>query len=510
MKKQLLTALLTLGGLSAFAQAEFDALRLNQTDIAGTARYVAMSGAFGALGGDMSAINLNPAGIGVYRSSEFSFTPSFQMDATKTDFKQTSGASSIGNASKTKLLVNGFGYVGSFRTYDESAISNFNFGITYNRVADYNNNTHVVGLDRQTSLLDKVCDVENKMWYDDGTHPDHTNFYKYMNGVHVIGLNTANDAYIPRLSGGELTNSDMNLEESGGIDAWNFTLGANYNHSLYIGIGLGIQNVLYERTSKYTESYQFNGGTEFRNALTTSGAGFDFKAGLIYRPVPELRLGISYKTGTYFALTDVFNASMTSWGFRDPITDVLYNPDPVVVGTEQSVDYLLETPWQMTLSAAYQIQDKGMVSMDFDYVDSRNTTLKNNMGYEMTDINDYMAYDFRENYRFRVGAEWRLTDNFSVRGGGAYYMSPLISNLETFDIATAYTRPEYSMLKYTVYSSAGVGYRSGAFFLDAALQNRFNNEHFYNYCDLFDNTDVKYAQVNRNKTNLVLTTGFKF
>ncbi len=504
MKKYIITAFLSAIGLTAFAQAEFDALRLSQSDISGTARYVSMSGAFGALGGDMSAISLNPAGIGVYRSSEFTLSPSFQQDVSTSIFKNDKS-----KASKTKALMNGFGYVGSFRTYDESAISNFNFGITYNRVADFNRNTSVIGTNRQTSFLDRVSAVENGMWQNNGTNKYHTDFFQYMNGVHVIGLNTAGDAYIPMLANGELQNNDMSLKESGGIDSWNFTLGANYNHTLYIGIGLGIQNILYQRESSYREVYQYNGGTELRNALTTSGAGFDFKAGAIYRPIPELRLGISYRTGTYYALTDVFNASMASWGFRDA-NDVLYSPDPVVVGSEQSVDYLLQTPWQLTLSAAYQFKNKGMLSIDFDYVNNQSTNLKNSSGYDMTDINDYMAYDFRKSYNVRIGVEMRLTDNFSARLGGAYYLSPLISNLENFDIATAYTRPDYSILKSTVYASTGVGYHSGAFFMDAALQERFSNEHFYNFCDMIVNTDVKYANLTRTRSNLVVTAGFKF
>jgi hypothetical protein len=505
MKKYMLLVILSACGLSALAQAEFDALRLSQSDIIGTARYVSMSGAFGALGGDMSAISLNPAGIGVYRSSEFSFSPSFQQDVSKTNL-----GGSLGEASKIKLLMNGLGYVGSFRTYDESAITNFNFGVTYSRLADFNRNTKVVGTGRATSLLDRVCSVENNMWYDDGTHPDHTSFYKFLNGVHVIGLNTAGTAYVSPLSDGELLNSDMFLEESGGIDSWNFTLGANYNHTLYIGIGLGIQNIRYDRKSTYSEDYEYGGGTELRNVLTTTGTGIDFKAGVIYRPVPELRLGLSYRTGTYYALTDVFNASMTSWGFRDPITDAVYNPDPVVQGSEQYVDYMLQTPWQMTLSAAYQFENKGLLSVDFDYVDNRATTLKDGSGYEMTDINDYMDYDFQKSYNVRVGGEMRVTDNFSARLGGAYYLSPLISNLETFDIATAYTRPEYTLVNSTMYASAGAGYRSGAFFLDAALQDRISNEHFYNFCDMSATTNVKYATLKRDKLNLVVTAGFKF
>ena len=495
-------AFLTACGLSAFAQAEFDALRFSQTDIIGTARYVSMSGAFGALGGDMSAISLNPAGIGVYRSSEFSLSPAFQQDITKSNLN-----GKMADASKVNMLMNGFGYVGSFRTYDESAISNFNFAITYNRVADFNRNTDVVGVDRTTSLLDRICAVENTLSY-------HTNYYDYVDGVHVIEpyVNSqGKNQYRPRLDNGELVSlSNMKMQESGGINSWNFTLGANYNHTLYVGIGLGIQSLIYDKSTIFSEEYQLGGGTELRNVLSTTGSGIDFKAGVIYKPVPELRLGISYRSGSYYMLTDVYKTSMASWGFRDPISNVPYNPDPTAIGNETAVDYMLKTPWQLTLSAAYQFGSKGLLSVDFDCMDNRSTNLKSGDGFEMEDINYYIENDFKISYNVRVGGEMRLTDNFSARLGAAYYMSPLVSNVETYDIATAYTSPEYSVPKSTVYGSMGVGYHSGAFFTDAALQQRISNEHFYDFCDMSNIAQTKYAALTRTKMNLVLTAGYKF
>lgn len=508
MKKYSFIALMSAVSLTVSAQAEFDALRYSQSDITGTARYVSMSGAFGALGGDMSAISLNPAGIGVYRSSEFSFSPSYQQDKANTNYE-----GSLGEASSIKLLMNGVGYVGSFRTYDESAISNFNFGITYNRVADFNRKTQVYGVNRPISLLDRVNYVENDMFYQDGSHPDHTSFYKFLNGVHVIGLNSTGDAYESPLQANETLNSSMFLEESGGIDSWNFTLGANYNHSLYVGIGLGIQTIRYDKYSTYREEYELNGGTELRNTLTTTGSGVDFKAGVIYKPIPELRLGLSVHSGTYYSLTDVYNASMASWGFINPSTNAPYSPDPLYEGTEQYVDYILQTPWQMTFSAAYQFGNRGLLSLDVDYVDNRNTKMLNSMGYEMTDINYYIENDFQESYNIRLGGEMRLNDNFSARLGAAYYMSPMISNLEIYDIATAYTMPDYSIVKSTMYASLGAGYREGAFFMDVALQDRISNEHFFNFCEIIvDNQTFAptYSNLTRDRLSLVMTAGFKF
>ena len=76
MKKLLSYITLALLTVSvSFAQNETDALRFSQFNYGGTARFMSMGGAFGALGGDFSSLAINPAGIGIYRRSEFSFTP---------------------------------------------------------------------------------------------------------------------------------------------------------------------------------------------------------------------------------------------------------------------------------------------------------------------------------------------------------------------------------------------------------------------------------------------------
>ncbi|MCX6308003.1 MAG: hypothetical protein NTY32_03910, partial [Bacteroidia bacterium] len=324
-------------------------------------------------------------------------------------------------------------------------------------------------------------------------------------------LDETGTGYVSRVANDELSNSDMQLIESGGIDSWNFTLGANYNHNLYVGFGIGLQSILYEKSSSYIEDFSTTKGIELRNALTTSGSGINFKAGVIYRPVPELRLGFSYNTGTYYMMTDVFSASMASWGFKDPITDLVYSTNQTHIDNEQYVDYMLKAPWQMTLSAAYQFEKRGLFSFDMDYVDNSSMNLKDDNGYEYSDINSRMNTHFSKSLNFRIGGEMRLNDNFSARLGAAYYGSPLVPNLEDKYIDTPNTRPDYSMVKSTMYASMGVGYRSGAFFTDVALQERVSNEHFFNYYDDISLAgEPKYATLTRNKTSFVVTAGVKF
>ena len=75
MKK--ISVLIALGMLMiapwGMAQTIYDGAKLTGKDLNGTARIVGMGGAMGALGGDISTMGTNPAGIGLYRSSDLGF-----------------------------------------------------------------------------------------------------------------------------------------------------------------------------------------------------------------------------------------------------------------------------------------------------------------------------------------------------------------------------------------------------------------------------------------------------
>src|SRR5688572_11795726 len=87
MKKTLqLLAISSLFVTGAFAQNESDVLRYSQLSFGGTARYMSMGGAFGALGADASTLSTNPAGIAMYRKSELTFTPSFTNTSTESEY----------------------------------------------------------------------------------------------------------------------------------------------------------------------------------------------------------------------------------------------------------------------------------------------------------------------------------------------------------------------------------------------------------------------------------------
>src|SRR5690606_18281801 len=101
MKKNLLLLVGLAFMCSAYAQEGQDALRYSLSEIQGTARYRAISGAFGALGGDMSAVSSNPAGSAVFVSRQASFSLS-RLNITK-DTKFFKGVNSNSNSEFDKI-----------------------------------------------------------------------------------------------------------------------------------------------------------------------------------------------------------------------------------------------------------------------------------------------------------------------------------------------------------------------------------------------------------------------
>ena len=71
--------LTVLTAFTGYGQSAYDAWRFSQNEYEGTARSVAMGNAFTALGGDLGAITINPAGSAVAGYSQFTLTPSITI-----------------------------------------------------------------------------------------------------------------------------------------------------------------------------------------------------------------------------------------------------------------------------------------------------------------------------------------------------------------------------------------------------------------------------------------------
>ena len=128
------------------AQNEVDALRYSQTYITGTAKSVSMAGALGAVGGDFSALSINPAGIGLYRSSALSFSPTMYTNSTQSEFLGNSFTDDVVN-----LKIGNFGVVLNNSKGRESGWISTSFGFGYNQVANFNQDIIMKGINNNNS-----------------------------------------------------------------------------------------------------------------------------------------------------------------------------------------------------------------------------------------------------------------------------------------------------------------------------------------------------------------------
>lgn len=478
------------------AQDLADALRFSSTQVQGTARAGAMGNAFGALGGDFTSAGINPAGIGLYRSSEFTVTPI--SGSTKVE------GSYYGRTmenSDYKFSLNNMSYVYAIpvAANNEAGIVSVSLGFGYNRVKDFNSDAVIQGYDVNGSYMDYFVDRANQgIWSD---------FYEELawDTDMLIYDENGNEYYSDIQDAGYGQSQRKTYSKNGSIDEYSFVMGINFNHKLYLGMAWGINDLNYsEGTTIYendeNNNINFVNNYQFNSYFSTYGTGHNFKFGAIYKPVNELRLGISVHTPTYYYLHDNFNTSMFS--------DITYN-DGRETYNEYSpyneYDYHLQTPMRTTFSGAYVIGKKGIISADYEMVNYGKAKLKDGAdGYDFYDENAEIKEAYKNSGNFRVGAELMATNNFSLRGGFEYH-------------ATAYNEVAFgtnqlnSDEKMLVYA-AGIGYRTGLFFADLTYRYSTLENYDYPYSTPSSNAypAPQAASFNTIKNDVLFTLGFRF
>lgn len=462
------------------AQDLVDALRYSDLQVQGTARAGAMGNAFGALGGDFTSASINPAGIGLYRSSELTVTPIFGSTRVETNYLGTNR-----EESDFKFSLNNLSYVYSLpiAAKNEAGIVSINFGVGYNRIKDLNSDAVIQGYNVIGSYMDQFSSNANKDNWND--------MYEELAWQTYMLNERENGEYYSEMQDAEYEQSLRKTHsKNGSIDEYSFVMGINFNYKLYIGMAWGINDLSYsEGTTIYEKNDNGNipnfNNYQFNSYLSTYGTGHNFKFGLIYKPINQLRLGISIHTPTFYHLYDDFNTSMySSVGRGNYEENSPYN----------EFNYQLQTPMRTTFSGAYVIGKKGLISVDYELVDYGKAKLKDGDFY---DENQEIMDAYKTSGNLRIGGEFMATNNFSLRGGFEYH-GPSIMNIDN---------------KLLVYST-GIGYRTGLFFADLAYRYSTIQEYFLPY-ELPSNSIINYpepqaASFNTIKNDVLFTIGFKF
>lgn len=542
----IIASLLILGTAAAKAQSAVDAMTLSQGDLKGTARFMSMGGAFGALGGDLSTLNQNPGGIGIFRSNDLGFTIDLDFQSSST---LTNGLKVKDN--QTKFHFNNFGYIGTVNTGSE-LMPFFNFGASYSRIKSFdrrfrgrNNNlpgsftNYIAGVTSANGDYSGWKDTE--LQHTDDYNPYIDSWAPWMsilayNAYAINPYNSEGDKYQGLWKNGTSGDSEMMFEEKGYIDEYNISFGGNFANTVYWGMGFGITDINYTANSFYDEQLDNaevpvvaeNGTvTDIRNgnAYTSldswkhiSGSGFNFKIGIIVKPVNELRLGLAVHTPTYYNLTQQSWAQM-NYNYSTGPNGASETND----GYNYQIDWKLRTPWRLIASAAGVIGGRAIISADYEYRPYQNMAIRDANGdafHYADSSNDFLQGDIKDYYQssniLRLGLEYRITPAWSVRAGMSYESTPSTAYARS-DNANIYTEgpedcgtmPAYTMDKSTLYITAGLGYRYKGFYVDAAYVNK-NLKADYRPFTPNDWVISDVSTVSLNSSQVVLSMGFRF
>jgi hypothetical protein len=481
----------------SYGQGPVDALRFSRMQYLGTARFNAMGGSFGALGGEASGLSINPAGIGVYRNSEFTFSTGLLNT-----FQESSFRNGLNEESTINFNIPNISFVNSYRG-DPNGWKNYSFTFSHNRVNSFRSRYTFTGNnDESSSFIDPyVLDLNDAF----PSSEDLINYNVFPFGpaqafetfaIDLFQDGQGNEFYDRWLIDEESIDQRMEVEESGRQSETFFGFGGNYQDRLYLGGNVGIQTTRHERNVVRYEEYNYIGpppaGVTDINSyreetnLMTIGTGFNVKFGMIYRITEQLRIGASVHSPTWFRFSEEFTVESNS-AFSDGS-----GRDSEII--ESNYDYRLQTPWRFNGSLAYVLGRQGMVNVDYEYVDYSKARFDDvrNFEFNYSPTNRQIEEQLQAAHNVRFGGEVRL-DPFVARAGFRYESNPFADNIEF--------NPDESRMTY----SLGGGYRYKNFNFD--LSYSYTQMDFV---DPFYETSSAVANIVRTDHLVTATFGWRW
>ncbi len=461
----------------SYAQYSGDAFRFSQAQNGTTSRIKAIGGASTAVGGDLSSISTNPAGIGFFTKSELSITPEFNNANVQSNYFGQNTDASKNQVNLNNASVVFYNRLSTARGRDKTkGWLSFNLGASYNRTNNFYQTQNYAGRNTSSSIANYYAQEGNKEFsqYTNGFDPTYNTlqawaYNQYLTNPNNNGTGLVSSINVP-------TNQSRSTVTTGGQSELSLAGGANYSNKLYIGFGIGITSLRYNSTSTFNETGTGNFQLTQNSPVTTTaaynsvfyqdqatiGTGFNAKIGFIYKPVEAVRIGATFTTPTWTTITDSYveglQTGSTAFGTKSAGT----NPG------DADLTYNLRTPLKASGGVAVFVGKYGFITGDIEYVDYKGMHLSGDFNF--SDDNHDLSTLYRSTVNARIGAEAKL-DDFFIRGGFNYQENPYVSNYNTgFNVG--------SPVKTT---SAGIGYRFGKYYIDATYQYVQHNLTIYPY-----------------------------
>lgn len=480
------------------AQTADDAIRFSESTFGTTARSLAMGGAFGALGGDFSSISQNPGGLGIYRKAEFTLTPAFNWRPVNNQYLNNTTYDS-----RFYFNIADFGLVGSSYKENKSGWKGLNYAFGYNRENTFKMYSNYQGINKRNSLLNSYVEQANGAPVSALDDIDYAfgpgmAYNLYLINPTSTGATTYTSA-IP--NGGELQREYMDI--TGNTGNWVFSLANNFNDKIYVGGTLELKYLRYETHSTYDEidvkdtiyspyfNMDFKQFTLYRNEIT-HGSAADFKFGMVFKPVDNIRFGVAIHTPAWYVMHYHDDYNMNSL-FVDSNSSYTLNSPP-----SSDFDYKLNTPFRALGSLAFIFPGKGLISFDYEFVDHPNASLRDqgSYTYSFSEENNAIHNYHQGQHILKAGGEV-ISGNLSFRLGAAYYSSPYKVNA----VPSGY---DYSSMSYT----GGLGFREKKYFFDIGYAFTESKQYTEMYSLLNGLEPGLYSKINTHR--LMFTFGVKF
>jgi long-subunit fatty acid transport protein len=468
-----------------YAQTAEDALRYSRIYYGGTARFNGLSGAFGAVGADFSTLATNPAGLGLYRGSEMTFTIAPNIAYTSSTYNGTAASDN-----RVNFGLGNFGAIFNINTANQpkaGILKSVNIGFGFNRQNDFNNRAFIHGVNMENSLMQSYVNILNGNY----TPPSEVETeFPFDIGLaynaNLIVYDSLKGYWCDAKSGGVA--QDKTITSYGSINELDFSVGANLADKLFLGFTIGVPFLNYYESSIYRETRVVPTVPTFRslnyyNDLHTRGTGYNFKFGLIYKPTDWIRIGAAIHSPTWYpGMKDEWAASIQSSFDSTYWNRTVYSP----IGY---YDYRMKTPFRAMGNIAFIVGQYGLISADYEFVNYSQTRFNSSFD-SYSDLNNEIQSSFQSWGNLRLGTEWRLMD-FRIRGGFAYFSNP-------------YTGGGNNSERYQF--SGGLGYRSKYFFADLTYVYSRMTQSYY----LYDATMVNPAEITNYSHSILTTFGVRF
>ncbi|MBC6368811.1 OmpP1/FadL family transporter [Algoriphagus sp. AK58] len=478
-----------------------DAYRFSRAVPTGSARIIGVGGTQWSLGGDVSNIAGNPAGLGFFRKSEASLSLGYGGWGVDTKYLAQNKSYNTNNFSLPNLS-----YVGASpkSELESRSFKGGAWGFSFQRIANFNTEfgyfSNEIG---ESSIIDFYLQdafgiPENQIENRGLTGLAYQTYQINPITVDSEGRPISNpNTYDSFVLGFPF--QDENVTQEGSANQVTFGYGANFQHKFFVGGSLGIRTVNFSSFKVYNEEFvdQPMTTSSLRESLFINGTGVNLNLGMIYKPIDYLNLGFIFQSPTWFAMNEEYEAGMTA-----NYNNYYFEQEDVTLGREEAFsdivisNYGLNTPLKIGGGATYFFGKKGFISADVDWVDYSAARINSNDFDEGPD-NQVIRDIYTSTINYRVGGE-AILDIFRIRGGYSFLGDPY-ANSPGFDQSTQII-------------SGGVGVKFNSFTIDLSVFNQKFNTLYRSY-QVLDDDGFNYGpitEVRNSITSGVLTFGLSF